>query len=392
MRKNEGDSMERKLTKILNRTDLAKSGSHGGLVVTKNIQKPLAHFFESPSRNLQFRDERDGELFPIHYEDYTSNGTTPNDRVTPIGRYASKYNLQPGEHLIFRKVGEPGAREYYIGHDRRPESIYFVGKSRARAEVLDNDKFTGIMSGNRSAGKVSCPVPGVYEMRARYEGETGTFEIRQKTDCCELFFNGTHVEESKKYFEMDTHCDPFVLRKTDTWKMEVDMDPADTEADDAAEQSFIREMAEREITTGTSAYVPRPEKKKPGRSVRGRTVPDRDGDTAAKALERAGYRCEYDLTHPLFERRKQRIPYTEAHHLIPLRYDCLFDHSLDVQANIVSLCSHCHNLIHYGADAETVIRKLWNDRGQEIWDAGIGVMKDGMKLTVEMLLDFYGIK
>lgn len=94
MRKNEADSVERKLTKILNRTDLAKSGSHGGLVVTKNIQKPLAHFFELPSRNLQFRDERDGELFPVHYEDYTSNGTfmmrrlsSGNCGVTGVRKY-----------------------------------------------------------------------------------------------------------------------------------------------------------------------------------------------------------------------------------------------------------------------------------------------------------------
>ena len=109
-------------------------------------------------------------------------------------------------------------------------------------------------------------------------------------------------------------------------------------------------------------------------------------------MSRANYLCEYDSSHKLFIRKKQNINYTEPHHLIPLKYDDLFEKSLDVQANIVSLCSHCHNLIHYGADAEVLIRKLWSERYQEIQDAGIGVMENGTELTLDILLGFYGIK
>lgn len=39
-----------------------------------------------------------------------------------------------------------------------------------------------------------------------------------------------------------------------------------------------------------------------------------------------------------------------------------FNVSLDVEENIVSLCSNSHNQIHYGADADKLIEKLYEER------------------------------
>ena len=50
------------------------------------------------------------------------------------------------------------------------------------------------------------------------------------------------------------------------------------------------------------------------------------------------------------------------------------------------------HLIHYGADAEIVIRELWEDRKEELEAAGILEMNNGTRLTVDILLGFYGIK
>lgn len=49
----------------------------------------------------------------------------------------------------------------------------------------------------------------------------------------------------------------------------------------------------------------------------------------------------------------------EPHHLIPLQYHEEFEWSLDVEANVVSLCSECHNQIHYG-DGKKYLKNYGN--------------------------------
>lgn len=89
------------------------------------------------------------------------------------------------------------------------------------------------------------------------------------------------------------------------------------------------------------------------------------------ALRLAKYKCEIDSKHPTFIRKRNNLPYTEPHHLIPLAYFDSFDFSLDVIENIVSLCSHCHNQIHYGKDAELLLRPLYEQRKDLLASKGL---------------------
>lgn len=108
----------------------------------------------------------------------------------------------------------------------------------------------------------------------------------------------------------------------------------------------------------------------------------RDPRIAINALKNAEYKCEYCLEHQTFIRKANCLPYTEPHHLIPMRAQKDFSVNLDVENNIVSLCSNCHNLIHYGKEAEILLRKLYNERAQLLKQAGIDIaFKD--------LLDYY---
>ncbi|MGL4971692.1 MAG: HNH endonuclease [Culicoidibacterales bacterium] len=73
----------------------------------------------------------------------------------------------------------------------------------------------------------------------------------------------------------------------------------------------------------------------------------RDASIAAKSIAIANYQCEIDNNHPSFIRRTNNENYTEAHHLIPMNAQGDFKYSLDIEENIVSLCSNCHNCLHY---------------------------------------------
>ena len=94
---------------------------------------------------------------------------------------------------------------------------------------------------------------------------------------------------------------------------------------------------------------------------------------AIKALKRANYECEIDKSHPSFKRRTTKVNYTEPHHLIPMAKQGNFSYSLDVEANIVSLCSNCHNQIHYGLENKKIIDRLYHLREEELRSAGISV-------------------
>ena len=102
----------------------------------------------------------------------------------------------------------------------------------------------------------------------------------------------------------------------------------------------------------------------------------RDRKVSLNALCRANFVCEIDENHPSFIRKGTTLLYTEPHHLIPMSYQDSFERSLDVEANIVSLCSNCHNQIHYGENNVSLIESLYRKRKCELDQTGISISLD----------------
>lgn len=122
------------------------------------------------------------------------------------------------------------------------------------------------------------------------------------------------------------------------------------------------EVEERGASSPSSAY-PRDEKKK------------------INALRRSGFVCECDSEHESFISKRTGKRYLETHHLIPLEYWKSFENSLDVEANIVCLCSNCHNRIHYGIDSDELVSKLYALRKSELEKVGLSIeLKQLLKL------------
>lgn len=151
---------------------------------------------------------------------------------------------------------------------------------------------------------------------------------------------------------------------------------------DQIEMESINELVES-VSGGT---VPNWEGKKEQQAMTtssktGREIPKRDPQRAADALAHAGFQCEVDSSDRTFL-RKNGNPYTEPHHLIPISKYRDFNYSVDVMENIVSLCSHCHNLLHYGRfeDKKPILEKLYNDRKEALHTCGLDLTLKQLEL------------
>lgn len=129
-------------------------------------------------------------------------------------------------------------------------------------------------------------------------------------------------------------------------------------------------------------YDDSPEKPR-GKSHSSSYVYTRNKKVAMQALKKANYLCEVNSSHKVFVRKTSNVTYTEPHHLIPLSAQVDFPNiNLDREQNIVSLCSHCHNLLHYGQDYESILKLLFQER--------IGYLKKlGIDITYEQLCSYY---
>jgi len=94
----------------------------------------------------------------------------------------------------------------------------------------------------------------------------------------------------------------------------------------------------------------------------------RNPDIKKIAIENADYCCEYNEEHKYFISKSTKQNYVEGHHLIPMEFQDEFDYSLDVEANIVSLCVVCHKMLHHGihSDKNTIIETLYNQRKERL--------------------------
>ncbi|MCF2619993.1 HNH endonuclease [Candidatus Agathobaculum pullicola] len=141
------------------------------------------------------------------------------------------------------------------------------------------------------------------------------------------------------------------------------------------------EIAEEEYPD-TFAYSGKPKAKRSPVSKDKQKAYPRDRAVAVNALVHANHACEVDASHGTFVRRSNNKPYTEPHHLVPLAFSDSFDVSLDIEENVISLCSTCHNRIHYGKDAAEIVKKLYDQRKDLLQQVGI-------EITLEELLSMY---
>ncbi|MDY0236316.1 MAG: EVE domain-containing protein [Gudongella sp.] len=105
---------------------------------------------------------------------------------------------------------------------------------------------------------------------------------------------------------------------------------------------------------------------------------------AKRAIVDANYLCELDSNHKDFLSKTSCQNYVEAHHLIPMEFQNEFDYSIDVEANIISLCAVCHKLLHHANlnDKKDKITKLYYIREKRLRECGL-------KIELDKLINYY---
>lgn len=104
----------------------------------------------------------------------------------------------------------------------------------------------------------------------------------------------------------------------------------------------------------------------------------RSGILRTQTIELARYQCEIDHGHETFIAESTNRPYMEAHHIIPLHHQEKFGNSLDVYANLISLCPICHRKIHLGQRDErrSMVDELYEKRKERFLNCGLIMGKD----------------
>lgn len=153
------------------------------------------------------------------------------------------------------------------------------------------------------------------------------------------------------------------------------------QSDRQKDQYFFSEVEREIIYSETKEFVydntPHPPKKR-FHSLNAQYP--RSKVVSKNALIKAGCLCEVDNNHPVFRRRNSDLNYTEPHHLIPVSAFSDFpDIDLDREQNVVSLCSHCHNLLHYGSEIDDTLKSLYEHRKDLLKSIGIEITYEELK-------------
>ena len=107
------------------------------------------------------------------------------------------------------------------------------------------------------------------------------------------------------------------------------------------------------------------------------------------AREKANFKCELEQYKGCryFTSKTTRHNYVEVHHFIPREFRNNFENSVDVLANYITLCPHCHKMIHLATDRERidVIRFIFNQRKDRLTACGLTI-------ELEELFQYYNIQ
>lgn len=113
---------------------------------------------------------------------------------------------------------------------------------------------------------------------------------------------------------------------------------------------------------------------------------ERKAQVGADAIILANFECQVNENHRFFNSRKTHKNYVEAHHLVPIAYQGIFENGIDIVENIVALCPVCHRCIHY-AENSSIIKLV-----DQLFEKAVPKLSQvGIEIKRKELLELYQI-
>lgn len=101
----------------------------------------------------------------------------------------------------------------------------------------------------------------------------------------------------------------------------------------------------------------------------------RNSQVGMTAIVYHQFKCQINSKHTFFISRYTHKNYIEAHHIIPISNQPLYNYGIDVLPNIACLCPVCHKQVHYGITEERneVIEKLYTQNISMLEKVGLEI-------------------
>lgn len=376
------------IIRLLSSTDVAEKSAHGSeppLPNKASITQEMESFFGGKEKRQVFIDVNTNRKYTLRMTDYKTSNT--HHRIAPIGKFKVAYDLEVGDQIILEKVEKEEIPLYLIDYLKKASAVSVYGENRNKG-LINEEKLAALMSGRIIKGEVIETAKGEYHFQGKNKNKLGNFILYCNAGKVTIDFDGKSVQiKGKTQYEFDFSKSIISFSELSDWKIEKGkavLFKKFSDKDYIEEDEKIRNDIDASDLIGIGKeYTAAPmEKEDLKKSNGGKKVYPRKKTVSINALKRADNQCEFNEKHKSFLRRNSNVKYMEPHHLIPLQYHEDFEWSLDVEANVVSLCSECHNRIHYG-DGKMMLKRLWEMRKNELKDAGILISEDE-------LLQYYG--
>lgn len=202
------------------------------------------------------------------------------------------------------------------------------------------------------------------------------------TDTFKLLENLRNLDGYKRYNKMEHGFPNAAINYYLSFVSQILMDQ-ETEIDNLSEQLIdSKQNPVNNSKLFIENDVKRPEKRPEPVTVNNIKRYRRNLLEVRKAKISADYICEYDNKHVTFVNNFDNNPYIEAHHLIPMATQGLFEYNIDFADNIICLCPNCHRRIHYGVKSEKseMIQKFYKERHEKIESFNVDIKYKDLEL------------